>query len=137
MKQAFLFGAIASVLAINSVMAAGENTVAAKSYVDNRVDTRQAKIPVAGTNSATTGTSVVMYTDTAGTIGERGIYSDSSSYTAGTDANKLATASALNGAIDDLPTIETTKLTCANSPTCDLWTIDNHQEVYGEDDSND
>ena len=68
-KKSFLLGAIASIIAINSVMA--DTTVTSKQYVDT---TRQATIPVAGTNANTPGSTVVTYTDTAGTIGERGIF---------------------------------------------------------------
>ncbi len=106
-------------------------TVSSKAYVDTSVETRQEKIPAAGTNSANAGTAVVMYTTTGnGTIGERGIYSDPTSYTAGTDGNKLVTASALKGSVTSLPTMETSKLTCANPGTCSLWTIED-QQVYG------
>ena len=111
-------------------------TVSSKAYVDTSVDTRQEKIPAAGTNSANAGTTVVMYTTTGnGTIGERGIYDNPANYTAGTDANKLVTASALKGSVTNLPTMETSKLTCANTPTCSLWTIVD-QEVYGDEDNN-
>ena len=68
-KKSFLLGAIASVIAINSVFA--DTIVTSKSYVDT---TRQATIPAAETNIETPGVSVVTYTDTAGTIGERGIF---------------------------------------------------------------
>ena len=111
-------------------------TVSSKAYVDTSVETRQEKIPAAGTNSANAGTAVVMYTTTGnGTIGERGIYSDPTSYTAGTDANKLVTASALKGSVTSLPTMETSKLTCANPDTCSLWTIED-QQVYGGNNNN-
>ena len=63
------FGAFASILTINSVMA--DTTVTSKQYVDT---TRQATIPATGTNAATPGTTVVTYTNTAGTLGERGIF---------------------------------------------------------------
>ena len=111
-------------------------TVSSKAYVDTSVETRQEKIPAAGTNSANAGTTVVMYTTTGnGTIGERGIYDNPANYTAGTDANKLVTASALKGSVTNLPTMETSKLTCANqSAGCTLWTIVD-QEVYGDDDN--
>ncbi len=110
---------------------ADRKTVSSKAYVDTSVETRQNKIPAAGTNSANAGTTVVMYTTTGnGTIGERGIYSDPTNYTAGTDANKLVTASALKGSVTNLPTMETSKLTCANPGTCSLWTIED-QQVYG------
>ena len=123
------FGAFASIIAINSVLA--DTVVTSKQYVDTEVAKKQNTIPVAGTNTANPGTSVVMYTNTAGTVGERGIYSDSTNYTAGTDANKLVTASALNGAVSNLPTMTTSKLTCVDSPDCTLWTVAD-QEVYGE-----
>ncbi len=67
-KKLFLFGTIASVIAINSVFA--DTIVTSKSYVDT---TRQATIPVAGTNEDEPGETVVTYTGTAGQIGERGI----------------------------------------------------------------
>ena len=67
-KKSFLLGAIASVIAINSVFA--DTIVTSKSYVDT---TRQATIPVAGTNEDEPGETVVTYTGTAGQIGERGI----------------------------------------------------------------
>ena len=68
-KKSFLLGAIASIIAINSVFA--DTIVTSKSYVDT---TRQATIPASGTNANTPGETVVTYTDTAGTIGERGIF---------------------------------------------------------------
>ena len=111
-------------------------TVSSKAYVDTSVETRQEKIPAAGTNSANAGTTVVMYTTTGnGTIGERGIYDNPANYTAGTDANKLVTASALKGSVTNLPTMETSKLTCANPDTCSLWTIED-QQVYGDENNN-
>ena len=114
---------------------ADRKTVSSKAYVDTSVETRQQKIPAAGTNSANAGTTVVMYTTTGnGTIGERGIYDNPANYTAGTDANKLVTASALKGSVTNLPTMETSKLTCANPGTCSLWTIED-QQVYGDDDN--
>lgn len=113
---------------------AERKTVTSKNYVDTQVATRQPKIPVTGTNSATPGTTVVMYTGTAGTIGERQLYSGSANYNAGTDANKLVTADALDYRANHLPTIETSKLTCANQD-CTLWTIDD-QTVYGSNSGN-
>ena len=110
-------------------------TVSSKAYVDTEVGTRQPLIPATGTNSANAGTTVVMYTTTGnGTIGERQIYDGTSNYT-NNDANKLVTASALRGSVTNLPTMETSKLTCANPDTCSLWTIED-QQVYGDDDNN-
>jgi len=134
---AAIFGAVAIIPAFAEDTPntdAGRNIPTSVSYVQASVNTKQPKIPRAGTNSATPGTTVVTYTEAGGgQIGERGIYSNANSYTAGTDANKLVTASALNDSVTNIPTITTSKLTCANSPTCDLWTLDNTQEVYGND----
>lgn len=88
---------------------------------------KQATIPATGTNSATAGTTVITYTGTAGQIGERGIYSDASSYTAGTDANKLVAASALNTVQTAVTALQNCTHTCASSDggttPCDLITI--------------
>ena len=109
-------------------------TVSSKAYVDTSVETRQEKIPAANPNNTNIGVSVVTYTNTGnGTIGERQIYDGTNNYTNG-DANKLVTASALKGSVTNLPTMETSKLTCANPDTCSLWTIE-EQQVYGDDDN--
>ena len=71
MKRTFLFATIASILSINAYAVSA--TVTSKDYVDT---TRQATIPASGTNASTPGDTVVTYTDTAGTIGERGIFDD-------------------------------------------------------------
>ena len=106
-----------------------KKTPTSQNYVDTQVATKQNKIPAANTNSGTPGTSVVMYTGTAGTIGERGIYSGTS-YTSG-DANKLVTAASLNGTGAAIPTITTSKLECANpNDGCTLWQISD-QSVLG------
>ena len=68
-------GAIASILSINSVFAT-TSTVTSKDYVDAADALKQNKIPATGTNASTPGTTVVTYTGTAGTIGERGICND-------------------------------------------------------------
>ena len=103
--------------------------------MDTNVELKQPKIPAANTNSGTPGVSVVTYTSTGnGTIGERQIYDGTNAYTNG-DANKLVTAAALNGTVTNLPTMQTSKLACADSPTCSLWTIVD-QQVYGQQNSN-
>lgn len=134
-----LFASVIAALVIMPSFAAEptpaeRKTVTSVNYVTNQIATRQPKIPVAGTNTSNTGTSVVMYTGTAGTIGERQLYSGSANYNAGTDANKLVTADALDYRANHLPTIETSKLTCANQD-CTLWTIDD-QTVYGNNNGN-
>ena len=115
--------------------ATDRKTVSSKAYVDTSVETRQEKIPATNPNNTNIGVSVVMYTeDGDGEIGERQIYDGTNNYTNG-DANKLVTASALKGSVTNLPTMETSKLTCANPDTCSLWTIVD-QEVYGDEDNN-
>ena len=99
-------------------------TVASKAYVDTKIETKQLKIPAAGQPNVGAGETVMTYTTNGnGEIGERGLYSDISSYDASTDGDKLITASALNATFTNLPTTPTTKLECANSPACTLWTI--------------
>ncbi len=127
-KKILLSSIIAAMVAMPS-FAAGDSIVTSKSYVDTQVGLKQDKIPATGNATGGTGTTVVMYTDTAGTVGERGIYSGTS-YTSA-DANKLVTASALNGTVSNIPTITTSKLVCQNEPTCTLWTIDD-QSVLGQ-----
>ena len=100
------------------------------SYVENRIDTTQVKIPAAGANGVPLGDTVVTYTGTAGQIGERGIYNGSQDYDASRDGDKIITAGALNGAINSISTVDTNELTCANPGTCDLWTI-TAQTAYG------
>ncbi len=134
MKKTSTLAAIVAMMAIAPALATvtetDRKTPTSKGYVDTAIDTRQARIPAANTNSATPGTTVVTYTGTAGTIGERGIYDNSNNYTAGTDAGKLVTAGALTNKVATLPTIQTSKLTCANDPDCTLWTIEG-QTVNG------
>ncbi|MBO4480197.1 MAG: hypothetical protein J5742_01050 [Alphaproteobacteria bacterium] len=113
------------------VMADGDKKVTSKNYVDTLVATKQDTIPATGNSTGGTGTSVVMYTGTAGTVGERGIYDGQTTYNSTNDANKLVTASALNNSVTNIPTIQTSKLTCQDSPDCTLWTVDD-QTVYGQ-----
>ena len=115
---------------------ADRKTVSSKAYVDTSVETRQEKIPATIPNNTHIGVSVVMYTEAGdGEIGERQIYDGTNNYTSG-HANKFVTASALKGSFTNLPTMETSKLTCANqSAGCTLWTIVD-QQVYGDDDNN-
>ncbi len=85
------FGAIASVLTINSSFATS-STVTSRDYVDTQDALKQNKIPAAGTNASTPGETVVTYTTTGnGVIGERGIYDGAQAYTGIPDKNKLVT----------------------------------------------
>ncbi len=114
---------------------ADRKTVSSKAYVDTSVETRQEKIPAANSNNTNIGVSVVTYTTTGnGTIGERQIYDGTSAYT-NADANDLVTAAALKSSVTSLPTMETSKLTCANPGICSLWTIED-QQVYGDENNN-
>ncbi len=86
------FGAIASIIAINSVFA--DTTVTSKQYVDT---TRQATIPAAGTNYDENGggVSVITYTEDAGVLGERGIFdAPINMFDSDDDGKKLITARA-------------------------------------------
>ena len=108
-------------------------TVSSKAYVDTQVATKQLKIPAAGQPNVGAGETVMTYTANGnGEIGERGLYSDTSSYNAATDGDKLITASALKDTFENLPTTDTTKLECANeNDGCTLWSIID-QTAYGD-----
>ncbi len=116
-----LAGTVLMVMAL-PCYGAGENIPTSRAYVDSALSLKQAKFPAANSGLGS-GTSVLTYTATSGTIGERALYTDASSYDASNDADKLITASALNGAVTSLQTDTTTKLVCANPGTCDLWNI--------------
>ena len=138
MLKKILLALIFVVTAITNVAHAEDDmkTVASKAYVDTKIETKQLKIPAANTPGVGEGETVMTYTATGnGQIGERGLYSDISSYNASTDADKLITASALNATFTNLPTKDTTKLECANPGTCDLWTIVD-QTAYGSPSKN-
>lgn len=128
MSKILLFGAIISIFATGAF--AVSSTVTSKDYVDDLVATKQAKIPAAGATGVGAGETIITYTGVAGTIGERGIYNDASSYNATTDADKIITASALNGAVSNISTTETSKLTCYDND-CTLWSIGT-QTAYGD-----
>ncbi len=121
-KKSLLLGAIASVIAINSVFA--DATITTKNYVDT---TRQATIPASGTNANTPGETVVTYTDTAGTIGERGIVFDweNYDYDNGTDDNKLVTAKAVldmtGDIMDHIPPYPDYQPVTVTTKTCNTW----------------
>ena len=127
MLKKILFVSIFAITAIATVAHAESDlkTVASKAYVDTQIETKQLKIPAANTPGIGAGETVMTYTATGnGQIGERGLYSDISSYDATTDGDKLITASALNATFTNLPTTPTTKLECANQADgCTLWTI--------------
>ena len=147
------FGAIASVLTINSVLA--DTTVTSKQYVDT---TRQATIPAAGVNAEANGggVSVVTYTKAgAGVIGERGIFDPETGWengeiASGHEGDLLDAGSILPGVMQmketireiqnnmDLPRTTVAYKTCtewvAGMPhsdnNCLLWALDD-KNVYG------
>ena len=135
MLKKILLASIFVITAITNVTHAEDDmkTVASKAYVDTKIETKQLKIPAAGQPNVGAGETVMTYTTTGnGQIGERGLYSDISSYDASTDGGKLITASALNATFTNLPTTDTTKLECANQADgCTLWTIVD-QTAYGD-----
>ena len=123
-----LIGTMAVMMTV-PCFAAGENVLTSKPYVDDAVSTRQDKIPAANPSNTNLGETVMTYTANGdGEIGERELFTGGT-YDATNDADKLITASALKSAFT-LPETQTTKLTCANPGTCDLWTITN-QTAYG------
>ena len=66
MNKKLLFGLIGAIVATGAF--ADSKTIPTQGYVD---DNFQTKIPATGTNVATPGNTIVTYTGTAGTIGER------------------------------------------------------------------
>ena len=139
MKRTFLFATIASILSINAFAVSA--TVTSKDYVDT---TRQATIPASGTNSATPGDTVVTYTDTAGTIGERGICSSDAYDDGDCGNNELVTTDVIYDVLDyvdeqlNLPETTVTYKTCyewSGTPhtdeNCLLWNLWD-KKVYGD-----
>ena len=136
MKHTLLFTIIASVLTTGAY--ATSATVTSKDYVDARDALKQNTIPATGTNSSTPGSTVVTYTSTAGTIGERGICNDPDE----DDCNggDLVTVNQLDEQIErlGLQTVTTTNRTCvewvANAAhtdaNCLLWSLVD-QTVFG------
>lgn len=121
-----VFGVVITIVgAVATPTDLDRKTASSKAYVDTMVATKQLKIPAAGQPNVDEGETVMTYTANGdGEIGERGLYSDASSYDADTDGDKLITASALNDTFTNLPTTNTTKLECANQGDgCSLWTI--------------
>ena len=98
--KSYILAGIIAAITMGNAFATGENTVTSKSYVDARDELKQNKIPATGTNASTPGDTVVTYTDTAGTIGERGIYDGTG--TMGSD--DLITAGAVQGQISSINT---------------------------------
>ncbi len=134
-KICLIFGGI---LAIAGNAYAVTSTVTSKDYVDTEVGKKQNTIPVSGTNASTPGTTVITYTDIAGTIGERGICNDPDEDDC--DGGDLITVNQLIGQIErlGLQLVPTTNRTCtewvANAAhtdaNCLLWNLVD-QTVWG------
>ena len=125
-KQILLL--IPAIMSVVGTAFAADNRVTSVDYVDAGLATKQGTIPAANTAGVGAGESVITYTASNGQIGERALFTGGT-YSAD-DADKLITASALNTAFTNLPETPTTKLVCANSPDCTLWTIVD-QTAYG------
>ena len=132
-KKSLLFGAIASIIAINSVFA--DTTVTSKTYVDNRDALKQDKI-----TAGTTG-NVVTYNGTQNgqaQFSERAILEPGQTVNLQTDANKLLTVGQLSDFSDAipqmLPTTTVTYKTCYQEVNgeCILWNLTD-KTVYGDD----
>ncbi len=74
-KKPLFIGAIASIIAINSVFADTTSTVTSRGYVDTQVATKQTKIDATGANFPNG--SVVETTGTEGVVTQRGIFNPS------------------------------------------------------------
>ena len=147
------FGAIASILTINSVMADTTSTVTSRGYVDAAVATKQNKIGATGANF--TNGSVVETTGTEGVVTQRGIFNYDTDYdwdnhtveqgheddlvTAGLVVSKINEVyDALYDEVENMPTTTVAYKTCTEwsgtphtDANCLLWSLGN-KTVYGE-----
>ncbi len=155
-KKSLFIGAVASIIAINSVF--GDTTVTSRQYVDNQDDAvyneldeiKQDIIPAAGTNASIPGSAVVTYTGTAGQIGERFICDADADDNGYCNDDNLVTLDLLGDQMDDfgnyfseqiltnLPRTTTTNKVCTEwvagqaqtDANCLLWNLTD-QTVYG------
>ena len=147
------FGAIASILTINSVMADTTSTVTSRGYVDAAVATKQNKIGATGANF--TNGSVVETTGTEGVVTQRGIFNPATDFdeeeggvadghegdlvTAGLVVSKINEVyDALYDEVENMPTTTVAYKTCTEwsgtphtDANCLLWSLGN-KTVYGE-----
>ena len=78
MNRAFLFTVLMFIVTVDAAYSA--DVITAKTYVDRELSAKQDIIPRSGVNTGTTGVSVVMYTDSTGILGERGIFDPEEHY---------------------------------------------------------
>ena len=138
-------GAIASIIAINSVFA--DTTVTSKQYVDTQVATKQNKIDATGANF--TNGSVVETTSTPGVVTQRGIFNPDTDFdyenneVASGHEGDLVTAESIFPTVgslyqqieqvtNNLPTKTVTTRTCYQflNGDCILWELQD-TSVYG------
>ena len=114
------FGVIASIITTATF---ANQVITSQTYVDNQDALKQNKIPATGTNASTPGTTVVTYTGTAGTIGERGIVSgwENYDYDNGTDDNKLVTAGAVLDIAEQISPLPDYQPVTVTTKTCNTW----------------
>ncbi len=147
-KKSLFIGAVASIIAINSVLA--DTVVTSRNYVDTQDALKQDKI-----TAGTTG-NVVTYNGTQNgqaQFSERAIFDPDTNFdyennevVSGHEGD-LVTADIYPAVVDiynqmddiynqiqqatNLPTITTSKMTCVDLPDCTLWTMAD-QTVYGQ-----
>ena len=121
-------GAIASIITTATF---ANQVLTSQTYVDNQDALKQNKIPATGTNASTPGSTVVTYTSTAGTIGERGIFNPAT----GIDINTGDVASGhegdlltagdimpiINSMFDSMLTYDALSETTVTYKTCTRW----------------
>ncbi len=144
-KKTLLLGAIASIIAINSVFA--DTTVTSKTYVDNQDEAlyneldeiKQDIIPAADTNYEANGggVTVVTYTENAGVLGERYICDADAEENGDCDGDNLVTRDLISQATS-LPTTGALDGRCEqwdgtgymDDEHCLLWRL-THRDVFG------
>ena len=119
MKKSLLFAIIAGTIICNNAFAedppaVGDKVTTSKTYVTNQLATKQNKIG-AGTNG-----SVVTYTGTAGSVGQKAVYNESAAYNSAAlvEAGQVNTAiqNGINGHL-------TCDVTDPSDGTCLIWRI--------------
>ena len=129
MKRTFLFATIASILSTGAFAVSA--TVTSKDYVDTqdalKQDIIEATLPFFSAGG------VVETTQEDGVVTQRGICNAELDGDGNCFDDFLVTRDLLQevqDSVDNLPTIETSKLTCYDSPDCTLWSVAD-RTVYG------
>ena len=131
--KSYILAGIIAAITMGNAYATGENTVTSKSYVDARDELKQNKIPATGTNASTPGDTVVTYTSTAGTIGERGIFDGDALFNPEDNMDDLVTAGAVIPRLDNVSNqvgyINTTMNNISNSMNTQITNINNQMNA--------